>query len=71
MSTLFGFPVVQTEARLITEEQRQVLLKVWAALRGIGMGASLDIDYARELADAIKPLIEEKKKIEITRSRLP
>lgn len=58
MSTLFGFPVVKTEARLITEEQRQELLKVWAALRGIGMGAPLDMDYARELAESVWSIIE-------------
>ena len=29
---------------------REVLMRVWAALRGVGMGAPLDMDYAKELA---------------------
>lgn len=59
MSTIFGFPVVKVGGCMITEDQRQLLLKVWVALRGVGMGAPLDPEYAKELADGINPIIKE------------
>lgn len=55
---MFGLPVVKTEARMITEEQRQALRDIWVALKGIGMGAPLDMDYAKELADKLDEIIK-------------
>lgn len=34
-------------------EDRELLVKVWAAFRGVAMGAPLDADYARQLADEV------------------
>lgn len=43
-----------SEADLSKQEPCELLWDVWLALRGVGIGAPLDMDYAKELADKLK-----------------
>ena len=49
----------------MTAAEYDLLVRVWGALRGVGMGAPLDIDYARELADGLESIAFKRTRVQI------